>query len=187
MTPFYIFYTLALSSIFLIADISGNSSGKIDSVVKILSGYLANFYLNSSTQIAQTTSVSTSETAIETAVCDQINQYRASRGLSPLKLEERITREARIHSQSMASGKVPFSHDGFSQRVQAIAIPYRSSAENVAYNRGYSDPDARAVEGWLSSSGHLRNIRGNYNLTGVGVAKNAQGVYYFTQIFVLSR
>lgn len=73
------------------------------------------------------------------------------------------------------------------ERVQAIAIPYRAAAENVAYNRGYTDPVAKAVEGWLNSSGHRRNIEGNYNLTGIGVAKNSQGAYYFTQIFILKR
>jgi uncharacterized protein YkwD len=28
---------------------------------------------------------------------------------------------------------------------------------------------------------------GNYDLTGIGVASNSQGEYYFTQIFVLKR
>jgi uncharacterized protein YkwD len=45
--------------------------------------------------------------------------------------------QSRIHSEAMASGQVPFSHNGFEGRVKAIAksIPYRSAAENVAYNR----------------------------------------------------
>jgi uncharacterized protein YkwD len=89
----------------------------------------------------------------------------------------------------MASGAVAFSHDGFSERVQAIAlvIPYSGAAENVAYNQGHSDPATKAVEGWLKSTGHLANIKGNYNRTGIGIAKNAKGEYYFTQIFILSR
>jgi uncharacterized protein YkwD len=28
-------------------------------------------------------------------------------------------------------------------------------------------------------------MEGNYNLTGIGVAKNAEGEYYFTQLFIL--
>ncbi|MFM6200937.1 MAG: CAP domain-containing protein, partial [Dolichospermum sp.] len=55
------------------------------------------------------------------------------------------------------------------------------------YNQGHQDPAAQAVQGWLNSSGHLANIRGNYNQTGIGVARNNQGKIYFTQIFLQSR
>jgi uncharacterized protein YkwD len=127
--------------------------------------------------------------SIERAVLDKINQYRQGRNLPPLTWDDRISNQARIHSQNMASGAVPFSHNGFQQRVQEIAkvIPYRAAAENVAYNRGYTDPATNAVQGWLNSSGHQRNIVGNYNLTGIGVARNSKGEYYFTQIFILKR
>ena len=173
----FFFRSIALGLVFLPISVAGFSDS-----VKTLSNP------EKSHRVAQfTTSTPSIELAIEQAVHDRINQYRATLGLPPLSLDERITREARVHSQNMASGKVVLGHEGFSRRVQAIAIPYRAAAENVAYNRGYSDPDARAVEGWLSSFGHLRNIQGNYNLTGVGVVKNAHGAYYFTQIFVLSR
>lgn len=124
--------------------------------------------------------------SIEQAVHTQINDYRQKQGLPPLTINKNISDIARTHSQNMADGKVPFSHNGFQERVQAIAttISYSSAAENVAYNMGYTDPATKAVKGWLNSSGHLKNIRGNYNLTGIGVAKNAKGEYYFTQLFI---
>lgn len=136
--------------------------------------------------IAQNTS---SFAALEQSVHNQINQYRKSRNLPPLTLDARISAQSRLHSQAMASGKVPFSHDGFDQRVQVIrqSISYRSAAENVAYNQGYSDPDKQAVQGWLKSSGHHKNIVGQYDLTGIGIAKNAKGEYYLTQIFIKRR
>jgi uncharacterized protein YkwD len=40
-----------------------------------------------------------------------------------------------------------------------------------------------AVEGWLQSPGHKRNIEGNFTLTGIGWAKDKRGMIYFTQIF----
>lgn len=128
-------------------------------------------------------------TALEQSIHQQINQYRNSRNLPPLTLEPRISEQARIHSQNMASGRVPFSHEGFEQRVKAIgrAIPYRQAAENVAYNQGYSTPERQAVEGWIKSTGHRTNIEGQYNLTGIGIVKNAKGEYYFTQIFINRR
>ena len=50
---------------------------------------------------------------------------------------------------------------------------------------GYQDPVSTAVDGWIKSDGHRQNMEGNYNLTGIGVAMNPQGEYYFTQIFIL--
>jgi uncharacterized protein YkwD len=89
----------------------------------------------------------------------------------------------------MAKGVAPFSHDGFKSRVKAIGatIPYRQAGENLAVIRGYPDVVAVAVQGWLDSPGHRKTMEGNFNLTGVGVAKNRQGEYYFTQIFIRER
>ena len=131
----------------------------------------------------------TSLQALEQNVLTQINQYRASRKLPPLTLDARISEQARGHSQAMASGRVPFSHDGFQQRIATIArtIPYSRAAENVAYNQGYSDPVGQAVQGWLQSTGHRQNIEGSFDLTGIGIAQNAKGEYYFTQIFIRRR
>lgn len=132
---------------------------------------------------------SSSFAALEQSIHQQINQYRRSRDLPPLTRDARINAQATAHSQAMASGKVSFSHDGFDQRVQAIRrnIPDRAAAENVAFNQGYPQPDVQAVEGWIKSPGHRVNIEGQYNLTGIGIARNSQGEYYFTQIFIRSR
>ena len=123
---------------------------------------------------------------LEQSIHQQINQYRQSHKLPPLILDPRISEQARAHSQAMASGKVPFSHQGFEQRVGAIrrVIPDRAAAENVAFNKGYSNPGQQAVQGWIKSPGHRTNIEGDYSLTGIGIAKNAKGEYYFTQIFI---
>jgi len=133
------------------------------------------------------TLASSSIADLEKAANQQINQYRASKKLPPLSVDPRISQQARIHSENMASGKVKFSHDGFDGRVKAITIPYQSVAENVAYNMGYSDPVRNAVDGWIKSDGHRKNMEGQFNLTGIGIAKNAKGEYYFTQLFVRSR
>lgn len=142
----------------------------------------------SPTTVAQS-STSSEYAAMEQSVHQQINQYRQSRNLPPLTLNAQITEQARIHSADMASGRVPFSHNGFDGRVRAIArsISYRSAAENVAYNQGYSNPGEQAVQGWLKSTGHRQNIEGNYDLTGIGITKNGKGEYYFTQIFIKRR
>ncbi|WP_088893332.1 CAP domain-containing protein [Leptolyngbya ohadii] len=130
-------------------------------------------------------SASTNLAAIERSVFQRINQYRQQRGLAALTTNSSITRQARQHSRNMANLEV-LSHDGFSGRVDMIrkAVPLRGASENVAFNQGFSDPAAQAVNGWLNSPGHLQNIMGNYNLTGIGVARNNKGAVYLTQIFI---
>lgn len=125
---------------------------------------------------------------MEKLVHEQVNEYRRSQNLPPLTLNSAISEQARIHSQNMADSKV-LSHRGFEERVDAIGqtISYRSAAENVATNLGYSDPGNQAVEGWIQSPGHQKNMVGNYNLTGIGIAITPGGQYYFTQIFIRSR
>jgi uncharacterized protein YkwD len=124
---------------------------------------------------------------LEKSVFDRINQYRVSKGLSKLTLDSKISKRARTHSQNMASGKIVFSHHGFEKRVKSIPIRFQSASENVAFNQGYPDPAQEAVSGWIKSPGHLTNLKGSYNLTGIGVAANNQGEVYLTQIFLRSR
>jgi uncharacterized protein YkwD len=117
-----------------------------------------------------------------------INQHRAGMhpALAALALQDVISTEARKHSEAMASGAAAFSHDGFEARVAAISsvLKVLRAGENIAMNRGYSDPASQAVTGWLNSPPHRDNIEGDYTHTGIGVAKSADGSVYFTQIFV---
>jgi len=127
--------------------------------------------------------------AMEKSVHRQINKYRSSKGLKPLKLNGEISKIARQHSKNMADKQVAFGHSGSSSRYSKIAkvVKYRGVAENVAYNMGYKNPGKNAVDGWIKSSGHRRNMLGKYQVTGIGVAKNSKGEYYFTQLFVNQR
>ncbi len=123
---------------------------------------------------------------IRRTIHEQVNQHRQSLGLRPLTLVPLISNQAEVHSRDMASGRVAFGHDGFKTRVERIAqqLPHKSSAENVATNRGFDDPAREAVIGWLNSPGHRKNIEGRYELTGIGITKDEKNEYYFTQIFL---
>lgn len=117
-----------------------------------------------------------------------VNEYRASLELPPLSLNTHINQQAQIHSQNMAEQEVEFSHQGFQARVDTLAlegqIVYSHGAENVAFNQGYDTPAQMAIAEWIESTGHHKNMIGDFNLTGIGVAKNRAGEYYFTQIFI---
>lgn len=125
---------------------------------------------------------------LEQATFNSINAHRASIGLAKLNWSGVMAGQARGHSEAMADGRVNFSHDGFQDRVDAIKkeISIGGAGENVAMNWGSADPVGVAVSGWLNSTGHKANIEGDYDLTGVGVAKSSDGKYYLTQMFVKS-
>ncbi len=123
--------------------------------------------------------------AVEQVAFNQINAYRASKGLTGLIWNADVATVARLHSQAMAEGRVPFGHDGFEERADLLEQRLRVNglAENVAYN-DYPDPSTTAVESWIESTGHRRNIENaSYTQTGMGVALSSDGAYYFTQLF----
>jgi uncharacterized protein YkwD/tRNA A-37 threonylcarbamoyl transferase component Bud32 len=126
---------------------------------------------------------------LEKSVFSQINQYRKSQNLPALQWNNTIAEQARIHAQQMASGKTTFSNDGFQFQVEVISqkIPYKSVARNIAKNRGYSNPGEKAVEGWINNSVTNKSIVDDHNLTGIGIAQNSKGEYYFSQLFIKTR
>jgi len=124
------------------------------------------------------------DAALESEVFDLVNRHRVEHGLRPLSLDPRVGRAAHEHSAAMASGRVPLGHDEFHVRIEATGRVCQRSAENVAFNEGHPRPAAEAVDGWLKSRAHRRAIEGPYDVTGVGVASNAAGAIYYTQIFL---
>lgn len=126
---------------------------------------------------------------METDTNQLISDYRESIGLGALELDACVSEIARVHSEDMASGAVPFSHDGFEDRaaeVMALLDGVSAVGENVAWmTTGYPDPARTAYEGWLGSPPHLENIEtAAFNLSGMAVAENDAGDLYFTHLLV---
>lgn len=111
------------------------------------------------------------------------NQFRRSKGLPALEMRNDLNAIAKKHSEDMASGRKSFGHTGYDKRVSQIKKVFGSctTAENVAY--GAAD-GKDAVNVWKNSSGHRKNMLGNYKYIGIGTARNKRGVIYYTQIFV---
>jgi uncharacterized protein YkwD len=113
-----------------------------------------------------------------------INAYRVEHELPQLKMNDVLTREAVKHSREMAQNIIPFGHEGFGVRAHHITEQFKhikSIAENVAYT---DLANRSVVKLWLNSPGHRKNIEGNYNLTGIGIASDKTGRVYVTQIFL---
>jgi uncharacterized protein YkwD len=125
----------------------------------------------------------TSATAYDDEILTLINDHRRSIGKPALAKNQVMWEQANGHSRNMASGKVPFSHDGFDARIATIRAALGSGGsggENVAM--GYNSA-AAVVNAWLGSTGHRTNIEGNSTRTGVSAVKSTGGTWYYTQIF----
>lgn len=115
------------------------------------------------------------------------NEFRASQRLPPLTWNDGLGLIGKGHSEDMGNGRVPFGHQGFNNRFRAFPFPFtRGGAENVAMNAGLADVAKVAVDGWINSPGHRKNMLGNFNYSGIGVVRNSQGAWYLTQLFALA-
>lgn len=131
---------------------------------------------------------------VETAIVEATNAFRAENKLAAVKVEPRLARAARAYAEFLASRNL-FSHtaDGREphQRVEAAGYAYCEAAENLAMHKDSRGFESRAlavkaVEGWINSPGHRRNllVPGVTDI-GVAVAKapDADPKYIAVQVF----
>ena len=127
--------------------------------------------------------------AIERRAFEQTNVIRAQHGLQSFVWDPALCRLARDHSANMARLGF-FAHatpEGLrlKDRARAAGIRYQVIAENIAYNMGYDDAGAFAVERWMSSPGHRANILyAGFTSMAVGTFVAADGSVFLTQTFI---
>ncbi len=128
--------------------------------------------------------------AIERRAFDQTNVIRVQNGLPPLEWDADVCRMARDHSENM-SRQAFFAHttpDGKRLRDRARLVGilgFSVLAENIAYNQGYEDPGAFAVERWMQSPKHRANILSpEFRAMAIGSFVAPDGVVYLTQTFI---
>ncbi len=129
-------------------------------------------------------------TAIERRAFNRTNEERVKGGLPRLVWDAVLCRMARLHSESMGL-RGYFAHetpDGMrlKERARSVGIlHFRVIAENIAYNKGYEDPGAFAVERWMISAGHRANILYvGFQASAIGSYVSKDGSVYLTQVFI---
>ncbi len=122
---------------------------------------------------------------LESDLFTLVNAHRASKKLGELKLNDAVKAQALGHSRNMASGEIPFSHKGFNERFNKLETIFNmtSGSENVA--NGPADA-VNILRSWLAVPAYKANVEGDFNMTGIGVARAKNGSYFYTQIFVKS-
>lgn len=160
---------------------------------RVVETVAANNVENVENAVYQSTNKSTKDYSLEREVFGLINQQRVQLGLAVLEWNEDIANMARAHSESMANFKF-FSHSDLNglmvnDRADASGIRrWRAIGENIAYNHGYENPAASAVERWMQSPSHRENLLNNrWKESGIGIAVTKDGTYYFTEVFLLRK
>lgn len=127
---------------------------------------------------------------IERRAFEQTNLIRIENGLAPFTWDADICRMARSHSESMSRLNY-FSHvtpSGLRLRDRAREagiLRFSVLGENIAYNQGYDDPGALAVERWMASAKHRANILSReFRAMAIGAFVAPDGSVFLTQTFI---
>ncbi len=142
-----------------------------------------------------TAAVAASPSLIEATAPEQrafktTNELRLRNGLAPLEWDAELCVIARRHSRNMSVLGF-FSHETpeglrLRDRARMAGIRYRVIAENIAYNQGFEDPGAFAVERWTISAGHRANLLSTeFRAAAVGSFIAPDGTVFLTQLFIL--
>ncbi|MFY0518431.1 S-layer homology domain-containing protein [Lysinibacillus sp. UGB7] len=114
-----------------------------------------------------------------------INIERQKQKLQPLSYDAALTQVAVIKAQDMVNRHY-FEHEspyyGAPWDLATLFdYPYTSLGENIG--RNIPTPQA-AVKAWMASPTHRENIlREHYTNTGVAIAEDSKGNYYWVQLF----
>ncbi|GAA0718090.1 SafA/ExsA family spore coat assembly protein [Clostridium malenominatum] len=122
----------------------------------------------------------------EKEVIRLVNIERSKVGLRPLTAHWELSRVARYKSADMAN-KNYFSHISPTYgspffMMENFGMRFSSGGENIA--KGQRTPQ-EVMNGWMNSPGHKANIlSANFTHIGVGLARDKNGVPYWTQMFM---
>lgn len=120
--------------------------------------------------VAVPTPAEAAETDQEHELARLINDERRASGLPELQLQSQLTTIAREWSAQMAQDNELYHRPDLGTRVQG---DWTGLAENV----GYGGSISRLHTAFMESSGHAKNVRGNYDQVGIGVVVSGSRIW----------
>lgn len=119
---------------------------------------------------------------IEVEILELINNHRLSLGLNPLVEMNIVKSVAYSHTDYMVDND-EVSHHNFYTRSEYLKsnAGAKRVSENVAF--GYSSAES-VVRAWIKSEAHKQNLEGDFTNFDVSAEKNAEGRWYYTNIFI---
>lgn len=126
---------------------------------------------------------------LEARLHREINAIRMHKHLVLLERRRDLDRVARIHSEDMArrgylSHENPEGRSPLDRISTGASDGFTLAAENLGTtDRG--DSTREILDGWLASPVHRQNLLAPpFNATGIGVARNPDGAWVYTQVYV---
>jgi uncharacterized protein YkwD len=130
-------------------------------------------------------------TKTERKLLELVNKERAKADLPALRPHPLLFKAARAHSANMAKQrKMEHVLDGKrpAQRVEEVGYNWSKIAENLITADQTDVPLEKIVAAWMGSKDHRENILlKDVTETGLGIATNAKGEIYCTQLFARPR
>lgn len=123
--------------------------------------------------------------SMERNMLERVNEERRKNDLTPLSIDYRLTKVARIKAQDMVDNDY-FSHYSPTygspfDMMNKFGIEYIQAAENLAGNSSVE----RAHNSLMGSSGHRQNILNpGFTHIGIGVKASDRYGYIFVQMFI---
>ncbi len=118
-------------------------------------------------------------------LCDDlynlVNEYRMANGKRPLIKNDILSKVAKERAMELSKKYSHVRPDGTKcfTLFRAKGYDYEKAAENIAYGQMTAD---YVMQSWLNSEGHLINMLGDYDETGIGVY-SVNGTYYWCEDF----
>ncbi len=119
-----------------------------------------------------------------------INNRRRKSRLQDLYWDDDVAEMARRYSAEMARGNFFSHHDRRGKSVVDRAENFGLRGwtligENLFFYEGYGEFSNLAVNGWMRSSTHKKNmLNPEWTTTGIGIASDRAGRIYITQVFL---
>ena len=126
---------------------------------------------------------------LEARLHREVNAIRVRHHLVLLERHSDLDRVARIHSADMAqrgylSHETPEGRSPVDRIAEGAGAGFTLAAENLG-TTDRSDSTREILGGWLASPIHRRNLLAPpFNATGIGVARNGDGSWVYTQVYV---
>ncbi|WAC02856.1 CAP domain-containing protein [Lacinutrix neustonica] len=137
--------------------------------------------IDDSQEVAETIFIPQSKT-IELEIMELINEYRSALDLNILGDHNIVKAQAYKHTDYMVT-EDDVSHANFYSRKTYLMN--NAGAQVVAENVAYGFTSAQSVvNAWINSEGHKENIEGDFTHFDVSAEQNAEGDWFFTNIFI---
>lgn len=146
----------------------------------------SNAFFHSLAAITQSQGRGLTASAIQDDIIRRVNQYRISQGKKSVKHHAGLDKIALRHAKYMMQNrdKARVSHAFHNRRSYEAYGSYgmMGLGENVGYTES-SSPARHLVSMWIQSSGHRKNMLGQWQYTGIGVVIAPDGAVFATQLF----